>query len=289
MALDLKVPVCTSSSFSGLILFWLSPHLYGSMYAMYGSDFASCSLASGTSWWATASEHLSSIPFGGWLQRLSWLALSPALLCPLPGATMPDHPVKSRRPGGKRLAPACSPMKHSSSHVWHNIFVDHQLMATKYKDRYLPVRRLFCHRLCACRLEASYDRFVLNMAGIVLAMHGSCHVYGHRQCCRFLAAMLPRSLKRQSRRRLYPYPRFHYSNHPLVAWNRLMTLLQNCLAVSAMLRTLCSLWYEDLPNYPKVSSATGDEAHFPPPGSTGNLEMVHSPEGVWAIYQKKLI
>ena len=255
------------------------------MYAMHGSDFVSQFIGVHNVLRATVSEHPQ---FNVWYYYSAiFLAGFIPWVFTLPLAWR-DYGLTRKIAAAwreKRLRLSALSMKTQFLIVWAaTIFVTYQLMATKYMTYTFPY--MIPLAIGFASYLKKYDRLVLNMAGIVLAIYvaATCTVIVPQcqQASAYDAAQVVSGLADNETAVVtyggrYPVSLTYYSNHPAYRWNRLMTLPINCLAASAgMPRTSCPSWLSKtcrtiLKSWP--SSATAMKPL--PPGSTGELEMAH--------------
>lgn len=285
-------------AFSGLILFLAITLIwYGPMYAMHGSDFVSQFIGVHNVLRATVSEHPQ---FNVWYYYSAiFLAGFIPWVFTLPLAWR-DYGLTRKIAAAwreKRLRLPALSMKTQFLIVWAaTIFVTYQLMATKYMTYTFPY--MIPLAIGFASYLKKYDRLVLNMAGIVLAIYvaATCTVIVPQcqQASAYDAAQVVSGLADNETAVVtyggrYPVSLTYYSNHPayrLEQADDIADKLPGGISWNAK-NVMPFMAIEDLPNHPKVLAVVRDrdEAHFLQE-VPGNWKW-RTQKGVWAIYQKE--
>lgn len=284
--------------FSGLILFLAITLIwYGPMYAMHGSDFVSQFIGVHNVLRATVSEHPQ---FNVWYyySAIFLVGFIPWVFT-LPLAWR-DYGLTRKIAAAwreKRLRLPALSMKTQFLIVWAaTIFVTYQLMATKYMTYTFPY--MIPLAIGFASYLKKYDRLVLNMAGIVLAIYvaATCTVIVPQcqQASAYDAAQVVSGLADNETAVVtyggrYPVSLTYYSNHPayrLEQADDIANKLPGGISWNAK-NVMPFMAIEDLPNHPKVLAVVRDrdEAHFLQE-VPGNWKW-RTQKGVWAIYQKE--
>lgn len=284
--------------FSGLILFLAITLIwYGPMYAMHGSDFVSQFIGVHNVLRATVSEHPQ---FNVWYYYSAiFLAGFIPWVFTLPLAWR-DYGLTRKIAAAwreKRLRLPALSMKTQFLIVWAaTIFVTYQLMATKYMTYTFPY--MIPLAIGFASYLKKYDRLVLNMAGIVLAIYvaATCTVIVPQcqQASAYDAAQVVSGLADNETAVVtyggrYPVSLTYYSGHPayrLEQADDIANKLPGGISWNAK-NVMPFMAIEDLPNHPKVLAVVRDrdEAHFLQE-VPGNWKW-RTQKGVWAIYQKE--
>lgn len=283
---------------SGLLLFFVIAGLwYVPMYMMHGGDFISQFIGVHNVLRATVSEHprydvwyyYSAIFLVGFIP---WVFTLPLAWRDY-GLTRKMAALWKEK---KVHLPALS-MKTQFLIVWAvTIFVTYQFMATKYMTYTFPY--MIPIAIGFASYLKKYDRFVVNMAGIVLALYVAvtylviipqcqqASAYGVSQIVRTMADDQTTVVSYGGR---YSVSQTYYSGHPsyrLATADRIRELQPGDISWNAK-NVMPFMAIEDLPDHDKVLALVNDrdEAHFlqEVPGKWKWIGQ----KGVWVVYQKE--
>lgn len=181
--------------------------------------------------------------------------------------------------------------------VWAaTIFVTYQLMATKYMTYTFPY--MIPLAIGFASYLKKYDRLVLNMAGIVLAIYVAvtctvvvpqCQQASAYQAAQVVSGLADNETTVVAYGGRYPVSLTYYSGHTayrLAEAKDIAHMLPGGISWNAK-NVMPFMAIEDLPDHPKVLAVVRDrdEAHFLQE-VPGNWKW-RTQKGVWAIYQKE--
>lgn len=282
---------------SGLTLFLATTLVwYGPMYALHGSDFISQFIGVHNILRATVSEHPQ---YNVWYYYSAvFLAGFVPWVFTLPLAWR-DYGLTRKIAAAwreKRLPLPAFSMKTQFLIVWAAvIFVTYQLMATKYMTYTFPY--MIPLAIGFASYLKKYDRLVLNLAGIVIAIYVAVTftviVPQCRQASAYGAAQVVSSLADDETTVVtyggrYPVSLTYYSGHTayrLAERDNIARMLPGGISWNAK-NVMPFMAIEDLPDQGKVLAVVRDrdEARFLQDVS-GTWQW-RAQKGVWVIYQK---
>lgn len=282
---------------SGLTLFLATTLVwYGPMYALHGSDFISQFIGVHNILRATVSEHPQ---YNVWYYYSAvFLAGFVPWVFTLPLAWR-DYGLSRKIAAAwreKRLSLPAFSMKTQFLIVWAAvIFVTYQLMATKYMTYTFPY--MIPLAIGFASYLKKYDRLVLNLAGIVIAIYVAVTftviVPQCRQASAYGAAQVVSSLADDETTVVtyggrYPVSLTYYSGHTayrLAERDNIARMLPGGISWNAK-NVMPFMAIEDLPDQGKVLAVVRDrdEARFLQDVS-GTWQW-RAQKGVWVIYQK---